>query len=256
MNLFQSKLNEIFGYVVIEKFVIKVLRCETTLTDEIRNFQVYSALTAEKIKTSREYFVLATLKYSFPEEFAGLHKAEAPDLQDDFKGLGIEVTSGLSPNDERISGESVKYSHAKTEKERAKCLKIIESCGGTRDEFSIGYPVATASSDREHVVNVFKKKLNKVDEYQKKYGHIGLAILIDIPLFFFDDKDWGKWLKELNDNKFEFVALVHWSGVDIYNFISGEYSIKRIGRDDMDALKKVGRMAAEGLILDNSPIWK
>ncbi len=226
------------------------------LTDDIRKFQVNSALPAKLIKTSREYFVLATLKYSFPEEFAGLHKAEAPDLQDDYKGLGIEVTSGLSPIDERISGESVKYSNAKTENERAKCLEIIESCGGTRDEFSTGYPVSTSSSDREHVVKAFERKLKKVDEYQKKCGHIGLAILIDIPLFFFDDKDWGKWLEELNDNKFEFVALVHLSGVDIYNFISGEYFTKRIGRDDMDALKKVGRMAAEGLILDDSPIWK
>ena len=29
----------------------------------------------------------------------------------------------------------------------------------------------------------------------------------------------------------------------------------RIGRDDMEALKKIGRMAAEGIIKDDDPVW-
>ena len=225
------------------------------LTDEIRNFQVNAALPAEIIKISREYSVLAILKYSFPEQFSCLRKAEAPDLQDKEGKLGIEVTSGLSQEDEMISGESVKYTNAKTEEQRQRCIKIIEKCGGTRDEFSTGYPVGTSERDKKNVIKIFTKKLKKIKDYREKCSCIGLAIILDIPLFFFSETDWGKWLTDINDNKFDFVVLVHWSGVDIYDFSTGKYHIKRISREDMDALKKLGRMAAEGLIDDDNPIW-
>lgn len=226
------------------------------LTDEVRNYQVSSPLPIEKIKTSREYRVLAILKYSFPERFASLRKAEAPDLQDAKANLGIEVTSALSPRDEQITGESIKYSRAKTEAEREKCLKIIHNCGGTRDEISTGYPVSTADSDKAHVIDAFRKKMKKVNQYHKQFQHMGLAIIIDIPLFFFYDPEWGKWLVEINEGQYDFVALIHWSGVDIYDFLTGNYLTKGINREDMDALQKIGRMAAEGIIKDDDPVWR
>ena len=226
------------------------------LSDEIRNFQVTSPLPSEKIKTSREYKVLAILKYSFPDRFANLRKAEAPDLQDVNSNVGIEVTSAFSPRDERITGESIKYSHAKTEEEREKCLSIIQSCGGTRDEISIGYPVSTIESNKADVINAFIKKSKKADQYHKQFKHIGLAIIIDIPIFFFYDCEWGKWLDEINEDKFDFVAIIHWSGVDIYDFRTRYYLTKRINREDMDALKCLARMAAEGIIKDDDPVWQ
>lgn len=226
------------------------------LSDEIRNYQVSSPLSAEKIKTSREYKVLAILKYSFPERFADLHKGEAPDLQDVKSNTGIEVTSAFSPRDERITGESIKYSHAKTEEERERCLRIIQNCGGTRDEISTGYPVSTIESNKADVIDVFRKKLKKTDQYHKQFQHIGLAIIIDIPLFFFYDHEWGKWFDEINGEKFEFMAIVHWSGVDIYDFRTRNYLTKRINREDMDALGRLARMAAEGIIKDEDPVWQ
>ena len=36
------------------------------------------------------------------------------------------------------------------------------------------------------------------------------------------------------------------------NFIS----YAKIDREDMDALKRLGRMAAEGIIKDDDPVWK
>ena len=98
--------------------------------------------------------------------------------------------------------------------------------------------------------------MKKVDNYRQCFQCIGLAILIDIPLFFFDDPQWGKWLSDINDDRFDFVALIHWSGVDIYDFKTGVYSNKRISREDMDALNRLGRMAAEGIIKDDDPVWE
>ena len=226
------------------------------LRNEIRNFQVTTALSAELIKTSREYNVLAILKYSFPERFSKLHKAEAPDLQDDDGTLAVEVTWGGSPRNALISGESLKFSHAKTEAEKERSLRIIRKNGGERDAISTSYPVGTSEGDKKCVIEVFRKKLKKVDDYRRSFQHIGVAIIIDIPLFFFDDPQWGKWLSGINGDRYDFVALIHWSGVNIYDFRTEEYSNLRISREDMDALQRLGRMAAEGIITDDDPVWE
>lgn len=90
------------------------------IPEEIRNYRFTSALPSELIKTSREYYALAVLRYSYPERFTGLCKSESPDLQDLNRSLGVEVTWGGSPQDEIITGESYKYSQAKTEVEKGK----------------------------------------------------------------------------------------------------------------------------------------
>ncbi len=225
------------------------------ITDDIRNYEVTSALHAELIKTSREYTVLAILKYSFPERFSNLCKSESPDLQDKGGKLGVEVTWGGSPRDELINGESYKYSHAKTEDDREKCLQKIRNNGGDRDEYSINFPCTTIEGDKNNIEVVFNKKLKKLDCYRKHFDKVGLAIMMDIPLLLFGGFDWGSWLTYINNGKFAFVALIHWSGVDIYDFEKDEYSSRRIGREDMDALKKLGRMAAEGIIKDDNSVW-
>lgn len=230
--------------------------CAMNLRNNIRNFQFTSALSTELIKISREYKVLAILKYSFPERFSKLQKAECPDLQD-FEGkLGVEVTWGGSPRDELISGESLKYSHAKTDAEKEKILQKIRENGGNRDAISTSYPVGTSEDDKKNVIEVFQKKLKKVGNYRKSFQCVGLAIIIDIPLFLFYDSQWGKWLSGINNDSFDFVALIHWSGVEIYDFKTEEYSNRKISREDMDALKRLGRMAAEGMIRDDDPVWK
>ena len=88
------------------------------------------------------------------------------------------------------------------------------------------------------------------------YHENGDEILIDIPLFFFDDPQWGDWFSLINKDGFDFVALLHWSGVDMYDIKTGQYKSHRINREDMDVLKRVGRMAAEGIIKDDDPAWR
>lgn len=226
------------------------------LRDDIRNYEVTTALSPKLIKTSREYKVLAILKYSFPERFSKLQKSEAPDLQEPDGELAVEVTWGGSPRDGLISGESVKYSHAKTKDEKDKIRQKIQKNGGDRNDISTNYPVGTSEGDKKSVIEAFRKKLKKVDNYRQSFLRIGLAIIIDIPLFLIDDPDWGNWLSDINNSSFDFVALIHWSGVDIFDFKTGEYSKQRICREDMDALKRLGRMTAEGKIKDDDPVWE
>ena len=225
------------------------------LTDEIRDYQVTAALPSEIIKTAREYEALAVLKFSFPDFFSDLHKDEAPDLQDPGGVLGVEVTWGGSPNDEKINGESKRYYHAKTNAEREKALKKIRENGGDIDEYSISFPPSNANKDMNYVSNVFRKKLTKVNIYRQRFQYIGLAILMDIPMFFLTDLDWKKWITDMNDGNFDFVAFIHWSGVDLYDFRAEKHILCRIDRNDMDALRKLARMTTEGIIKDDDPVW-
>ena len=50
------------------------------LRDDIRYYEVRSALPAKLIKTSREYKALAVLKYSFPDCFDKLLKLPIPQM--------------------------------------------------------------------------------------------------------------------------------------------------------------------------------
>ena len=86
-----------------------------TMKDTINSYVFRPIKSKEEQKKVREYYSLAVLRYAFPDMFSGLRKREAPDLQDENKGMGVEVTWGGSENDEQITGESIKYDNAKTE---------------------------------------------------------------------------------------------------------------------------------------------
>ena len=221
--------------------------------DEIRNFSVTKPLPSGLIKKSEEYKALAILKYSFPDCFSKLHKDESPDLQDSDGDIGVEVTSGESMSDHIITSESIKYRHSNSEAEKKKILQKIQNSGGNTDGFIIDYPVGNADIDMKNVKTAFEKKIAKADSYRKRFKYIGLAILIDCPLFI--DQPWGNTLSNINNGKYDFVALLHWSGVALYDFKTDNYTYSQISREDMDDLKRLGRMAAEGIIKDNDPIW-
>lgn len=225
------------------------------LTEEIRNYEVTAPLDPELIKTSREYRVLAILKYAYPAQFSKLHKAEAPDLQDTDGELGVEVTWGGSPNDEQITSESIKYSQAKTKAEKERRLKKIRNKGGDIIGKRTTYPLGKEEKDKIHAINIFQKKVNKVESYRKYFQNVGLAVMLDVPLPNLHGQQWGGWFSEINNDSFSFIALIHWSGINIYDFKTGEYSSRIIDKDDMDVLKKIGRMAAEGIIKDDDPVW-
>ena len=42
----------------------------------------------------------------------------------------------------------------------------------------------------------------------------------------------------------------------MYDVEAKEYNHIRIERNDMDALNRLGRMAAEGIIKDDDPVWQ
>lgn len=115
--------------------------------------------------------------------------------------------------------------------------------------------MATAESDKNHVINVFTKKIKKIEKYREKFERVGLAVLVDIPLCLIIDSKWGGWLTDINNGSFDFAVLIHWFGTEMYSFASNEYHSSRICREDVDALKILARLTAEEIISDKDEIW-
>ena len=224
------------------------------LTDNIRNYTFNTSLKPEQHKTYREYEALAVLKYSFPELFSNLHKAEAPDLQDSEGSIGVEVTWGSSPNNELINNESAKYPQA-TEANRIKILNRIREHGGDRRGPITSFPLGTEDGDKVHILRAFQKKVKKADRYREDFCNLGLVITIDTPLSIFPDFDWGKELEPYNNDKYDFVVLSHWQGVSMYDFHTRERIDKEISKENRYTLKKLSRMTVEGIIRDDDPVW-
>ena len=225
-------------------------------SDRILNYTVDSGLASNQIKNSREYYVLALLKHLFPDQFSLLHKSESPDLQDSEGFLGVEVTSGIRRRDELISGEGAKFFRAKTIAEKESSLQKIMNVGGNIERFVISTPATTIELDWEQVIEVFQKKLEKIDSYKESLKHVGLAIIIDYPTFPFNDYNWSASLSELNQQKYDFVIFSHWSGIDIYDFYADKFYSKSISCEERELLKKLGRMTAEGIIAEEDSEWQ
>ena len=225
------------------------------LSDKIHNYQVKHVLSQELIKTSKEYYVRAVLKYAFPERFSGLQKSETPDLQDVKKSLGVEVTWGDSHISEIISGESYKYTQANTQADKEKCLKKIRKNGGDRNLVLTSYPLSTSEGSLTCIQKAFQNKKSKIEKYRQNVQCIGLAMIIDIPIIIISDYHWEESLTNQNNNGFDFAVLVHWSGVDLYDFNTKKYIFKMISKQEMLTLKKIGRLTAEGIITVEDDVW-
>jgi len=226
------------------------------ITDDIRKFRPTSDISPELRKLSQEYYALAVLKYCDKQRFGGLRKAESPDLQDSEGYLGIEVTDSTSAQEQQISGESIKFRNAKTDTERENALRIICRNGGDRNAQHTSYPIGTKEGVLKNVQNAYCNKLKKLSKYRRKCSKIGLVIRIDFPISILGNTQWGTLLTGKKEDDFDYIILLHWSGIDIYDVRIDAYSHFRINREDMDDLKRLGRMTAEGIINDNDPIWQ
>ena len=72
-------------------------------TDLVKKKVFSSSMNPSIQKHSQEYKVLAILRYLYPQKFSTMIHGEAPDLQDNENGVGMEVVSAASENDMRAS---------------------------------------------------------------------------------------------------------------------------------------------------------
>lgn len=72
-------------------------------TELVKKKEFSTSINSGIQKHSQEYKVLAILRYLYPQKFLTMINGEAPDLQDNENGVGIEVVSAAQENDMRAS---------------------------------------------------------------------------------------------------------------------------------------------------------
>lgn len=231
------------------------------LTDAIRNKYFKYVLDTHLWKTSIEYTSLAALKFCYPEKYKTLRKVEAPDLQDFENGTAIEITDSVTSTDAQTAGEFVKLGLAKTEKDKEKCRKKIERNGSKLLMDGVMFwPSINPEKEKTEIVAAFIRKLKKVPEYrQKGFEKIGLLIYHEKPPFDNTLDECVMWLSQAQENsqhKFDFVYLLHTEGLLFCDFSDDTTEHIKISHNDREALGNLGRMAAEGEITNDDPIWQ
>lgn len=230
------------------------------LNDRIRNRHFGCDLDSHFWKTSNEYTALACLKYCFGEKYRHLRKAEAPDLQDAENSVAIEVTDSITPNDAQIIGEFTKLSQVNSEKQKEKCReKIIQNGACLLSDGMIAWQSRGPETERHEIINAFVQKLSKISKYRKMgFANIGLLIYHEKPAFPETIDNFPEWLIDAQKghaDKYDFVYILHVEGLIFYDFANREKSEIIIPHEDRLALGNLGRMAAEGEVKDDDPIW-
>lgn len=234
------------------------------LTNKINKKTFNKPLDTHLCKTADEYTALATLKFCYGEKYKYLRHADAPDLQDVVNGIGIEVVNSISRQEARANGEMIKYYTLPTREQKEKCKKKIEEYMDEFDEHGALGPDRFLAHEKEEIVSAFVHKLEKVPKYSVN-GFKKLGLLIYHPQCIFPETEalfasWRADIKKESCAKFDFVYILpNYSrcnrGILYYDFASGEVSSVKIAPEDRHTLSVLGRMAAEGEIKDNDPIW-
>lgn len=218
-------------------------------------------------KLSYEYQALAIIKLVFGKELNGFIKKESPDLQNLITCTGIEVVTSFPESNyrTRVLERRMQDEHKNGNDDKVKALKKqIETKEGFKvsSTYQVLYPMSHITEE-ETLFNAVFQKTKKINQYKNKGFHkIGLFVWILSPVVtdLFNDlqKDLGELLKEGSayfDQQFDFTIISAERYVLYFNQYFDCKNLVEIPYILRCRLPTFGRMAAEGLIADDDPIW-
>ena len=231
-------------------------------TDLVKKKEFSSSINPSIQKHSQEYKVLAILRYLYPQKFSTMISGEAPDLQDNENGVGIEVVSAAQENDMRASRAFSELRQTKggdneksEERIRASGYKIM-SVQGNKVRIST---TGTSDSEKVLVQKIVLKKAGKIQQYKKNFRKVGLAILFsEIPTSY-TEEHCLEWITEVLSkfrDSFDFVYVLS-HRFCIYYENQKNISEKRCFTENAyKSLSTIARMTAEGQLSLTDPEWQ
>ena len=231
-----------------------------SIPDSVRNKRFPQAFTPRMRSISIEYTALAVLKYCEGETYRFLHHGDAPDLQDTDKSIGIEVTRAVDIGEAQAQSEFVKLREKDDPDEKEKCRRIIRQTGfKLPEDWCMKHPSSLLKQEQDIIVHAFDSKIQKVNAYrQNGFSSVGVFIYREDPLFSDTELEWFEWLQSAQaetPDRFDFAYLCYISGLLFYDFKKQVATKREIIQADLEALLKLGSMAAIGEIKDDDPIW-
>lgn len=164
-----------------------------------------------------ESYAKHMLKHLTPERYSGLELRERPDLQDQKKSIGVEVTRSDLQNSLKAQSIYAKLSALADESEREKNIEHLHRLGAdVRFGLMLG---PTVRDPHETVINSYERKLKKLNGGYSTFAHNELFIMAQIIIDLDTQSEMLERMcnaKECVDTGFDVVWLA--SGETIYKF--------------------------------------
>lgn len=232
-------------------------------TDLIKNKCYDCSISPGLLKHSQEYRVLATLRYLFPQKYQTMTSGESPDLQDQEKGIGIEVTAAVRQDDMKASSAFSKLYQVRNSGAVEKYKRIIKSSGysfvpisGERSAIST---TGTSQSEKICFQEAIRKKKGKLQQYRNSFKRLGLAIVLpELPTTEAECHivDWIREVFREDNNTFDFVYVLSNRFCICYD-VQADHSQKReMSKEEDKLLRIIARMTAEGELSLKDQEWQ
>ena len=142
-------------------------------------FPFKKPLTSRYRKKYVEVLALSVLQYCYGDIYAGFDVHDAPDISDENRLIGIEVTEAVTKEEAQIEGEFVKYRLESSLEEKERRKQIIENNGAKVDELGLTYPVKNSDSEKLIFQDAVRKKMEKLASYRRQgFEKVGLFVLL------------------------------------------------------------------------------
>ena len=234
--------------------LFRLNKLEGVKTVQMSFFPFSKPLTSRFRKDFIENLALGVLQYCYDNTYDGFSVHDAPDLSDDAKTVGIEVTEAISENEACIEGEFTKYRLASNVEIKERKKQLIENRGGILDDLGLSYSVTDGNCEKIIIQSALRKKMKKITEYKKKgFQTIGLFIFLNgmpIPAGLETFKNYfDEVLNEYNE-RYDIIYFGYSCGLMEYDVVKGNIQAQIINRADYDKLQYEARLKVETDIND------
>lgn len=214
-------------------------------------FPFKKPLTSRYRKKYVEFLALGILQYCYSDTYAGFDVYDAPDIRDEKKLVGIEVTEAVTKEEAQIEGEFVKYRLESRLEEKERRKQIIENNGAKIDELGITYPVKDGDSEKMVFQDAVRKKMKKLASYrQQGFEKVGLFVFYDeppIPIRLEELKScFDEALNEYRD-RYDVIYFGYLCGLIEYNILPNSIQARPIERSVYNRLQYEARLKVEAV---------
>lgn len=239
------------------------------INDKVKSQVWTERINKHLLTKSWENQALAILKYFFPSLFSDLFVLDAPDIQDKKKIWGIEVVRVSFEHESRLYSEIDQYDESIRDGDKIKENKYQDKIlrdGGVFTKNGVRVPLTSTSVEEDRFEYSFRKKLAKLPDY-KRQGFVNMGLFMfhnEIPLQFTEPDDrmaWLNWIQNSYEEKYNWAFIVDWDNskqlnrLTVINFQNNSLDIKYIPSSIITDCVRYGRLAAEGGISADEPIW-
>lgn len=212
-------------------------------------FPFKKPLTSRYRKKYVEFLALGILQYCYGDTYVRFNVYDAPDIRDENKVIGIEVTEAVTKEEAQIEGEFAKYRIESSLEEKERRKQIIENNGAKVNELGLTYPVKDGDSEKLIFQDAVRKKMKKLASYrQQGFEKVGLFVFYDeppIPIHLEELKNcFDEVLNEYRD-KYDVIYFGYSCGLIEYDILLNSIQVQPIESNAYNRLQYEARLKVE-----------